>query len=115
MGPQLVLVTSPSGKTTLIRLVSPQRAQENTRNDNQKGTSPIDDLLKTLIVQNQQRMDTESKRAETFQNSLLAIMASNNSPIVSIQEVYRYIGSDKKKTSARRVSLDDFVILEMIV
>lgn len=46
-------------------------------------TATTDDLLKAMILQNQQRMELESKRAETFQNSLLALIANKPNPIQS--------------------------------
>lgn len=50
-----------------------------------------DDLLKAMIIQNQQRMDLESKRAETFQNSLLALIANKSNPDQSLvcEKVYK--------------------------
>lgn len=47
-------------------------------------TATTDDLLKAMIIQNQQRMDLESKRAETFQNSLLALIANKSNPEQSL-------------------------------
>ena len=47
-------------------------------------TATTDDLLKAMIIQNQQRMDLESKRAETFQNSLLALIANKSNPDQSL-------------------------------
>jgi len=49
-----------------------------------QNTATTDDLLKALIIQNQQRLELESKRAENFQNSLLALMA-NTSPTLHSQ------------------------------
>lgn len=43
-----------------------------------------DDLLKTMFIQNQQRMEIEAKRAETFQNSMMVIMAAH-SPMLQQQ------------------------------
>lgn len=51
-----------------------------TPKGDEKTSSSTDDLIKAMLVQNQQRMELETKRTEVFQTSLLALLA--NSPAV---------------------------------
>ena len=70
MDQQLVLVMSQWEKY-IVQGGVPPKSPRGQIQSKPKGTA-TDDLLRTLIVQNQQRMDIESRRAEAFQNSLLA-------------------------------------------
>ncbi|KAK3699693.1 hypothetical protein QZH41_014667, partial [Actinostola sp. cb2023] len=56
--------------------VPPKSPRDSVRKASPNSVSSTDDLLKAMIVQNQQRLELETKRAETFQNSLMAIMAT---------------------------------------
>ena len=68
----------------------PPARQTSQAEKSNSSTTTTDDLLKAMIVQNQQRLELESKRAETFQNSILALMACN-SPTIQQQVYYIYI------------------------
>ena len=59
--------------------VPPKSPRDFTKKDDSTKSTSTDDLLKAMILQNQQRLELESKRAETFQNSLMAIMATGMS------------------------------------
>ena len=68
----------------------PRQSAQGEMASRQKSAT-TDDLLKAMIIQNQQRMDLESKRAETLQNSLLALIANKSNPDQSLvcQKVYK--------------------------
>lgn len=64
-----------------------------------------DDLLKAMFIQNQQRMEIESRRAEVFQNTMMAMMTAS-SPVfqqkvpIIFYKIFIYLDSWGAKQSA---------------
>lgn len=61
-----------------------------------KSSSTTDDLIKAMLIQNQQRMELETKGTEVFQTSLLAILA-NSPTVVGRQQVCTCVDSNTRK------------------
>ena len=57
---------------------SPQSSFSPQATSTPTSTLTTDDLLKAMFVQNQQRMDIEAKRAEVFQNTMMAMMTASS-------------------------------------
>ncbi|KAK3745997.1 hypothetical protein QZH41_017315 [Actinostola sp. cb2023] len=62
----------------------PPKSPRLSQTEKTSASVTTDDLLKAIFLQNQQRIEMESKRAETFQHSIMALMAVN-SPVLQQQ------------------------------
>ena len=70
--------------------VSSTKTSKDFKGDNES-SSTTDDLIKAMLIQNQQRMELETKRTDVFQTSLLAILA-NSPTVVGRQQVCICVG-----------------------